>query len=390
MGIFDVIILITMAFMAYRWARLGLVQGVFSLLGLLLGIVGGALLAPWILRLFSDPLLKLAAILLVVMSLSAVFAVVFERVGSYVQSKRDQHRLRRLDSVLGAAFSVVLTAIYVWLFAAILSGSPFVNLNRTFEDSQIVQSINRSFPPAPAVLARIGGSLSQLSFPQVFVGPAPIPAAPVAGAGGAEVNQALAAAGKSVVRIRAFGCGGVSSGSGFVAGEGLVVTNAHVVAGSSNLIVEDAAGRHRAVAVYFDPDLDLAVVRTSGLAGTPLPIASATFPRGTPAVAMGYPGGGQFAAAPAAILRQLNARGLNIYGQRNVTRQIYELQARVIEGDSGGPVVRADGTVIGVIFARSESGQPVGYALTSASIQAAVRQAARTGGQALTGQCVAD
>jgi S1-C subfamily serine protease len=169
----------------------------------------------------------------------------------------------------------------------------------------------------------------------------------------------------------------------------LVATNAHVVAGIDSPMVEDSAGRHPAAVVVFDPGLDFAVLRVRGLAAAPLPVATGLSPRGTVGAVLGYPGGGGFTASSAAILGEQAALGRDIYDSGLSRRDIYQLQAVVRPGNSGGPLVTPNGTVIGVVFAMSTSNPDVGYALTSAEIQPDLRAAANSGPTS-TGACVSE
>jgi S1-C subfamily serine protease len=168
----------------------------------------------------------------------------------------------------------------------------------------------------------------------------------------------------------------------------LVVTNAHVVAGIDSPQVQDANGTHRSTPVMFDPNLDIAVLRTSGLAGGPLPILNGDANRGDGAAVLGFPGGGQFDAKAAAVLRRFFATGRDIYGQSTTRREVYQLQAQIRQGNSGGPFVRQDGTVLGVVFAASTTQGNVGYALTSSEIAPRVQQA-QAAGTVDTGACAA-
>lgn len=390
MNLLDILIIILMIVMAQRWARIGLVQGVFSLIGFLFGILLGAYLAPIVLDYIVEPELKIIVAVLGILTLSSIFSSFGERIGQALRSKREVSSLHKVDAFLGGLFSIALAGVYVWLFSAILSGSPYQNINRSLQRSTIVQTINRSLPPAPAFLARIGGLAQSFNFPQVFVGPEPQDVTPVAPPGSAELTAAVAAAGRSTVAIQAVGCGGVLRGTGFVAADNLVVTNAHVIAGTDGVTVTDVSGRKKAQVVYFDPDLDLAILKVNGLAGQPLKLASTIQARGTTGATLGFPGGGDFKATPAAVLTQMKARGLNIYGQRNVERQIYVLQTTVIPGNSGGPVVLADGTVIGVIFAQSLTTPNTGYALTIQSIRPGLAAALNQTQVVSTAQCASE
>jgi S1-C subfamily serine protease len=166
-----------------------------------------------------------------------------------------------------------------------------------------------------------------------------------------------------------------------VAAESTVVTNAHVVAGSDSVSIQDANGTHEAIVVVFDPRTDVAVLRASGLAGPPLPLQTAEQPDGAPGATLGYPGEaeGRLVTHRAAVNATYDASGRDIYGRALVTRNVYELRSPVRQGDSGGPFVLPSGQVAGVVFAASTTNDDVGYALTGEEVSDEVgRGAART------------
>jgi S1-C subfamily serine protease len=231
--------------------------------------------------------------------------------------------------------------------------------------------------------------MSPSGFPRVFAGLEPNPAPPVTGPDAAAVNQAIAAGKASTVEIEGSGCGVIVEGSGFVFAPGLVGTNAHVVAGIRSPSVTDASGTHRATVVSFDPNLDFAVLRVSGLIEAPLRIDQQDEPRGTIGAVLGFPGGGPFTASSAAILDKQAALGRNIYDTGIVTRDIYELQTSVRPGNSGGPLISPDGSVFGVVFATSTTNGNVGYALTSRDILGEVTSSSSSGPVG-TGPCLAE
>jgi S1-C subfamily serine protease len=307
-------------------------------------------------------------------------------IGTHAWATLQKAKLGIVDAVLGAVVAVLAALAAVWLIAILLTAGPTKNVSRSINRSVIVRALVEHLPPAPSVFSRMQQFISVTPFPRVFEGIEPIPAGPIDVPGNAIVQAAVKKAGESTVRIVGVGCGGLQTGSGFVVGDGLVLTNAHVVAGIPSPQVEDSRGSHRATPVLFDPQTDVAVLRTSGLAGPVLALASGQAPRGQGGAVLGYPGGGRFTAGPGAILRRFSAIGRDIYGRELTRREVYQLQATIRQGNSGGPFVRQDGVVLGVVFAASTTESNVGYALTSREVLPKVQQA-RSSGPAGTGPC---
>jgi len=171
-----------------------------------------------------------------------------------------------------------------------------------------------------------------------------------------------------VVEITGPGCGAIMEGSGFVAAPNVVMTNAHVVGGVSRPVIHDANGLHQATVIYFNPDLDIALLRATNLAGAVLPLNTTTQPRGTFGAVMGYPNGGGLTAVSGYVNNSITAVGRNIYNEGFIHRDIYSLNANVQHGNSGGPYILSSGEVAGIIFARSESYSSTGYAIKSSEV----------------------
>jgi len=69
------------------------------------------------------------------------------------------------------------------------------------------------------------------------------------------------------------------------------------------------------------------------------------------------------------------ARGRDIFQEHPVTRAIWVVEGRARPGNSGGPLVAADGTYVGVVFAESVSAPDQAYALTAQEVIDASRDA---------------
>jgi S1-C subfamily serine protease len=197
----------------------------------------------------------------------------------------------------------------------------------------------------------------------------------------------LASVKPSVVKIEGLGCGGIVDGSGFVYSSERIVTNAHVIAGVKNPKITDANGTREAVVVLFDPHNDIAVLRLSRLAGKPLIIDTTDAKSGTSVFALGYPGGGQYDVQPGAIMDQFEAIGQDIYGEHRTVRSVYGIQATIVPGNSGGPVVDTFGHVRGVVFATSTTYNNVGYVITAKQAEAELHTAETAVAAQGTGQC---
>uniref|UniRef100_UPI0013E39C0B MarP family serine protease n=1 Tax=Microbacterium sp. CPCC 204701 TaxID=2493084 RepID=UPI0013E39C0B len=219
-----------------------------------------------------------------------------------------------------------------------------------------------------------------------LLGPAVVDPAPPVALDDPELERAAA----SVARISgtAYACGRGSTGSGFVIAPDRVVTNAHVVAGVDRPLVElpGVAAREGRI-VYFDPIDDLAVIAVDDLGAAPLPFTS-TLAAGAAAAVQGYPHGGPFTMVTAGVQSTGTATVPDIYGDSWNPREIYSLQAEVRPGNSGGPLLTADGAVAGVVFARAEHNATVGYAMTMAELTPVAAQAPSLGDQVSSGRCV--
>jgi S1-C subfamily serine protease len=311
-------------------------------------------------------------------------------IGAWLSREMHERRLGSIDRIFGSLFGIGAALTAAWLLAATFARTAGPVMTTEIQTSAILRVLDRELPPAPDVLTRIENSLGAAGLPRVFAGLEPTPPAPVTGPDADVVNAAAAVATPSMVRVESLACGGILEGSGFVAAPETVVTNAHVVAGAKKPVVQDNAGGHRATAVVFDPDLDIAILHVPGLAVPALHLASAVQSRGTVGAILGYPGGGGLTITPAAILGTQTAIGRDIYGSNLITRHVYELQAVVRPGNSGGPLVAPDGAVLGLVFAMSTTNGSIGYALTSDKVAPSVATGAVSTTAVSTGTCLAD
>jgi S1-C subfamily serine protease len=164
------------------------------------------------------------------------------------------------------------------------------------------------------------------------------------------------------------------------------MTNAHVVAGVEHPVVEVAGAQYRAVVVYYDPDVDIAVLSVPGLPAPALSFGPAVASR-APAAVLGFPENGPYDAEPARVRDLQTLRSPNIYGTTQVERQTYSLYAVVRPGNSGGPLIDRRGQVLGVVFAASVTDGTTGYAVTAAQVAVAAHQGDSSAKRVNTGAC---
>lgn len=386
--IIDIAIIILAIGSFYRGREVGLVRQLCSTVGFFGGLLLGSVwLEPHTVGLVHTQANR--ALITVITTLGS--AIIFLSIGEYIGLRLKRfvilRRFNFFDDSLGGLLSVVSLLFSIWLVAAVINASPFPGLQATLRSSHIVSRLDKTWPQAPNVVADLGHLVDPNGFPQVFIGNEPTPPAHINLPSLGDLKTAVNRDEASVVKVEGQGCGGTVSGSGFVVGSNLVATNAHVVAGIASPYVQDGNGTHSATVIWFDPNLDFAVLSVADLAGSSLTIDTAHLNAGTAAAVMGYPGGGPLSANTAAILDEFTAIGRDIYGRGNTNRDVYEIQASVIPGNSGGPLVGTDGRVIGVVFAQSTSYKNVGYALQAYQVSQEVQQAEKHNQPVSTGRC---
>ncbi len=383
----DVLIVGLVVSALYRGHEIGFVRQMLSTAGFFVGLFIGVWLQHYTIRLVHTDLSRTLVTAATTLGCAIIVLTIGEYAGMHVKHRVRVKRINALDNWFGSALGAVSLLVSAWLMAAIVSSLPFTSLQIAVERSRIVSGLNQLLPNAPGVIAELGRLVDPNGFPQVFVGSEPAPRGDITPPSLGDLQAAVAKDKASVVKIEGQGCGGIVEGSGFVVGSDLVATNAHVVAGIRRPFVRDGNGSRGATPVLFNPNLDLAVLRVKHLAGGSLSLSGQRVPSGTGAAVLGYPGGGSFQATSAAVLDEFDAHGRNIYDQRSTDRDVYEVYATIIPGNSGGPLVARDGSVIGVVFAESTTYQHVGYALAMSRVIQELKRVNATTPPVRTGSC---
>lgn len=386
-----VIILCAAGTAAFGVVRGGTVQ-LMSYVGFAAGLLLGAAIAPAFADAVDDTTATTMIGLVLPFTLGILLSAGGRKVGAQMARRFRSESMRQADKAGGAVFGVVVTLVGAWLLAGMLGPIGLPGVSPAINESAIARGLGAALPPAPLALARVQEIVVPTGIPPMLAELEPSPAPDVAIASAEQLDAAVSRAKAGTVQIVARGCGRTAKGSGFVAADGLVVTNAHVVAGVDRPSIEDRRGSHAARIVLFDPDTDLAVLRASRLAGKPLPLLRTPVGRGQPGAVIGYPLGGPFHSEPSAVLAAFEGlAGRDIYGSRErVTRQVYQLKGRIRNGNSGGPFVTPGGEVAGVIFSTSAINQNIGYALTSAGVAPLVDRARNLTAAVDAGPCPTD
>jgi hypothetical protein len=377
-GVDWIIVGLVLLLALFGWAQ-GFISGVLAFAGLALGAWIGTRIGPLVLAEGSHSRWAPAFGLLGALIVGALLAALFEAFGTPIRrALRGVPGFAAADGALGAVLVAVAGLGVVWILGALAVQAGDYRMRVEVQRSAILQRLNTIMPPSGPLL----NSLRALDpFPRID-GPEARVAPPRAGiARDPEVQDAAA----SVVKLLGTACGLGVEGSGWVAGDGLVVTNAHVVAGQRDTRVLPG-GREpglEAQAVHFDARNDLAILRVPGLDERPLPLAD-EFGAGTSAAILGFPLNGPFDVRPGRLGPTRRVQSSDAYGNGPVERSMTSLRGLVRSGNSGGPMVDGDGRVVTTIFAATTSGERGGYGVPNPVVERALGQIS---GPVSTGDC---
>ncbi len=377
-----IIVAITIAGAAIGYGR-GFVVGALSLAGFGLGAVLGSRLAPLLLREGSASPYAALFGLVGALAVGSILAAAFSGIAYRLRGgARAVPGFTAVDGALGALLSAGVALGLVWLLGAAALQTPGVgDLRREVQRSSVLRTLNDVLPPSGPVLNALArfDPLPSLRGPSADVPPPP-PRAAIARAAG------VRAASSSVVKVLGTACGLGVEGSGWVTRGGLVVTNAHVVAGQDDTTVQVGGRGPRlpAQAIAYDDRNDVAVLRVAGLRAPGLALRS-DVAAGTAAALLGFPQNGPYDVRAVRVGASRDALAEDAYGKGPVLRAILPLRGRVRHGNSGGPLVDAGGRVVGTVFASTVgSARPGGYAVPNAVVR---RVLAGAGGVVSTGPC---
>jgi len=369
MSFIDVILLLLLILFAFSGYRQGFVVGILSFIGFFGGALIGLQLGPLLARLVQTDGLKLVVSLITIFGLAVLGQALAGWFGGRLRRGISSRNGQIADDIGGAFVSIVAVSAVAWLVAVPLGKASEPWLSSAVRNSTVIRAIDSVMPvQADKLTEALRETVDTNGFPEVFgdlvptqVREVPEPDPRLRG------SQVVARSESSVVKVlgTAPSCSRRIEGSGFVYAPEHVMTNAHVVAGTKTVRIEIKKNSYAAKVVVYDARLDLAVLHVPGLSAPVMQFAGNPAPSGADAIVLGFPLDGPYDAQSARVREVSNITGPDIYESGNVTREVYTIKALVRSGNSGGPLVNADGKVLGVIFAAAADNQYVGYAVTA-------------------------
>ena len=360
----------------FGWAQ-GFLAGILALVGFAAGAWLGTRIAPLVLEGGNESQWAPAFALIGALVAGGVLAASFEGVGARLRARFSSPAFAAVDGALGAALTACVGLLIAWVLGAVaLQAGP--DIRRDVQRSAILRQLNAVLPPTGPLLntLRALDPFPRIDGPEARVPP---PRASIAR------DPQVEAARRSVVKVMGTACGVGVEGSGWVGDAGVVVTNAHVIAGQDDTRVHPGGTGPGlpAQAIAFDPRNDLALLRVPALDAPELPLADDP-DAGTSAAILGYPLNGPYDVRAGRLGQQREVVTQDAYGHGPVRRRIVSLRGAVRSGNSGGPMVDGRGRVVATIFAATTSGPRGGYGVPNDIVREALGSAS---GVVDTGQC---
>ncbi|MFF8628633.1 MarP family serine protease [Streptomyces werraensis] len=374
MNVLDILLLAAAVWFAVVGYRQGFVVGILSVVGFL----GGGLIAVYTLPVIWDAMTDDSEVGTTAAVVAVVVVIVCASVGQALTTHLG-NKLRRyitwsparaLDATGGALVNVVAMLLVAWLIGSALAGTTLPTLGKEVRGSKVLLGVSRALPDRADIwFADFSSVLAQNGFPQVFSPFANEPITEVRPPDPALAGSPVATrAQRSIVKVTgtATSCGKVLEGTGFVFDDRRVMTNAHVVGGVDEPVVQiGGEGRmYDATVVLYDWKRDIAVLDVPDMDAPALRFATEDAGSGDGAIVAGFPENGAYDVRAARLRGRITANGPDIYHRGTVRRDVYSLYATVRQGNSGGPLLTPEGEVYGVIFAKSLDDAQTGYALT--------------------------
>ena len=373
MNLLDLLIVLAAIAFAIGGFRNGAVVGLLSLLGFFAGAVIGAQIAEPLGSRISHGGAQIPVAIICVLFLAMAGQLLGVWAAGHIKQRFVNSRVRPWDAGVGSALGVFSVLLVAWMVAVPLASSPYPTLSAEAAHSRIVRTVNSVMPDdVRSLYSSLREFLDRSGFPPVLGDlPPDIVNVPPPGDLSPALRQQVVKAQQSVFKIygEARKCSRGIEGTGFAYAPHHIITNAHVVAGTNQVGVVVGGETVPATVVLFDPRRDVAVLYVKDLGAPLLHFASQPATRGAQAAVMGFPEDSPSLIIKSARIRsRITVQGNDIYGNDRVHREIYSVRSTVRSGNSGGPLLGADGRVLGIVFATALDSSDTGYVLTAKEV----------------------
>ena len=389
----DILIVIAVLLAVRVGWRQGALAAVLAAVGIIAGLVLGTVVAPLVMGLTDQAAVRFLLAVGVLILLVGLGQLVGTSLGMALRDRMRTRSGQRVDSSIGAVFQAAAAIVVIWLVSLPLASNLGGQPGQALRESRVLSSLNAVAPSRLAALPNgLAALLNESGLPPL-VSPwqrsgADVEVdAPAINIGDPELAERVR---PSVIHVLgdAEACSRRLMGSGFVTEPDYVITNAHVVAGTDKVRLDTVLGLKEADVVYYNSDVDIAVLHSPGLGLDPLPWAEEAAATGDDAIVLGFPQSGPFTAEPARVRDRLTIAGPDIYSTGRVERDAYTVRGSIRQGNSGGPMINPEGQVLGVVFGASVEDSDTGYALTADEVRGHVGDVTQLVDATPTGSCV--
>ena len=389
----DILIVIAVLLAVRVGWRQGALAAVLAAVGIIAGLVLGTVVAPLVMGLTDQAAVRFLLAVGVLILLVGLGQLVGTSLGMALRDRMRTRSGQRVDSSIGAVFQAAAAIVVIWLVSLPLASNLGGQPGQALRESRVLSSLNAVAPSRLAALPNgLAALLNESGLPPLVSpwersGSGVEVDAPAVHIGDPELAERVR---PSVIHVLgdAEACSRRLMGSGFVTEPDYVITNAHVVAGTDKVRLDTVLGLKEADVVYYNSDVDIAVLHSPGLDLEPLPWAEQAAATGDDAIVLGFPQSGPFMAEPARVRDRLTIAGPDIYSTGRVERDAYTVRGSIRQGNSGGPMINPEGQVLGVVFGASVEDSDTGYALTADEVRGHVGDVTQLVDAIPTGSCV--
>ena len=146
MNYFDLAVLVIAALTAFSGFKNGLLQSVFKTVGYIAGGVLGLAIALEVVKNWQSNFAKIGAALVLIFLLAGIGEYLLGKIGLGIHKKILFGPFKLIDSLLGAALSLIRTVVVIYLVAILLIASPWSWADKNIKDSKFYTTIDKKLP----------------------------------------------------------------------------------------------------------------------------------------------------------------------------------------------------------------------------------------------------